>query len=386
MTPEQERRQQEQIQAILDLLQAVNVQTIEQIAQQIKKIGKLNKKSIDRLTIMAAVNEDIAAINKAIAKAADLSTQELMKLFNEALNDTYTDPRFQRALKQEPLTPAQRRRFEWYTASVAAQAAGAMQNLSHTTIVDKVYRQAVDEAITAVSLGVDDYQSATRKVVEDLGGSGGVQVEYPSGYHRRLDSAARMNILDGVREVNQTASLGLGEILQYEGVELSAHGMPAPDHAPIQGRIFLLSEFEKMQNEQPFQDINGKQYPAMKRAIGKWNCMHFAMSYDTRYCRPRYTEEQLQAFQQKNERGCEHNDKQMTLYEASQRMRQIETAIRHQKETAIAAKAAGDDELRRKCQKKINALTAEYNSLCEDAGLTARPERMRVPGFRSVRV
>jgi hypothetical protein len=43
----------------------------------------------------------------------------------------------------------------------------------------------------------------------------GARVEYASGYTRRLDSAVRMNVLDGVRQLNQGVRKITGE--QFRG-------------------------------------------------------------------------------------------------------------------------------------------------------------------------
>ena len=53
---------------------------------------------------------------------------------------------------------------------------------------------------------------------------------------------------------------------------------------------------------------------------------------------------------------------------------------------ANAAKAAGDTELRKDCQRRINALNRRYLDLCKASGLKPRRERMYVRGFKMVKV
>ena len=379
-----ERELNKRVEQILKSYDDVNRLFIRKVAENIKKIGHLNASSINRISIMASMNADINEITQAIAKAADLSTKELRALYEQALNDTYTDKRFQRALSREPLAPADRRRLEWYTQAATIQTAGALRNLSNTTIVSKVYQDAIDTAILAVVTGGMDYKSATRDVLRNLG-MNGLQVEYPSGYHRRADSAIRQNITNGAKQIAQDASLMMGEALGYDAVEISAHAMSAPDHEPIQGRVFLLSEFEKMQSEQPFQDIDGHHFEPIKRAIGEWNCMHVVSAFSTEFSKRAYTDKQLKDWAEDNARGCEYGDKHYTTYQASQRMRLIETKVRHLKDTAIGAKEADDPELRRECQRKISALMADYNAFATAAELRPHPDRMYVSGYRTVK-
>ena len=145
-------------------------------------------------------------------------------------------------------------------------------------------------------------------------------------------------------------------------------------------------EFEKMQSGQPFEDVDGRQYDAIRRPIGQWNCMHFAMSFSTRYSVRKYTNAQLEAMAAANAAGCEINGRHLSLYRCSQTMRELETQVRREMDAANAARAAGDADLRRDCQRRINSLNRRYLDIAKPAGLKPRRERMYVRGFRMVKV
>ena len=76
----------------------------------------------------------------------------------------------------------------------------------------------------------------------------------------------------------------------------------------------------------------------------------------------------------------------ITEYEAMQMMREIETAVRREKDTAVAAQAAGDDALRKDCQRNINALVRRYAEIAKASGNAEKRQRMTVEGFRAVKV
>lgn len=78
--------------------------------------------------------------------------------------------------------------------------------------------------------------------------------------------------------------------------------------------------------------------------------------------------------------------KEMTKYEASQVQRALERAIRKQKNRTVIAKEAGDDEMRREAQMKINQMTDKYSDLSKTFGLPTKAERMAVKGYRKVKV
>lgn len=380
---------QQELEKVIDELMKrfdeVNAFFIAKIARQIKKIGELIPSTVNMLTIMAEMNEDIAAINQELARAMQITVPEVKSIYQKAMNDNITDQRFARALRETPLPASSKANLYHYAEAVSRQTNGTLMNLSNTTLVSHTYRQAVDRAVLAVNSGLTDYKAATRQAVRDVG-YGGMQMQYPSGYHRRLDTAIRQNIVDGANQIAQQGSIMMGEQLGFNAYELSAHARSAPDHEPIQGRVFLKEEFEKLQSAQPFQDVDGNHYGAIKRAIGEWNCMHIAMSFSTEHSKRRYSDETLRKYAEDNARGCEIDGKHYTIYQAAQYMRKLETMVRREKDVANAARIAGDDDLRKECQVRINALSRKYQTVAEASGITMRKDRMTVEGFKMVRV
>lgn len=374
------------IKRITDRLDEVNRLYIKKIAAQLLKIGELNATSINRLIIMTDMGADIREISQELSQATAMNIRDIYKIYQAALSDTYTDPRFKAVLKSRPLTAQQNARLTQFAQNVSTQTAQTMINLSNTTAVTDAYKEAVDKAITATAAGLTSYQEAARDIIRELGYNG-LQVQYESGYHRRLDTAVRQNIIDGVNQINQNASLAMGEALGFDAVEISAHANSAPDHEPVQGRVFLKSEFEKMQAGQDFYDVDGNHYEGFPRAIGEWNCMHIAMGFSTKHSVRRYTDEQLQKWKEENASGCDIGGKHYTMYQARQLMRQLETKVRREKDAANAARLNGNDmEARRSHQKTINALTKQYYAVAQASGLTARGARLSVEGFKMVKV
>ncbi len=380
---------QDEVEKKVDILmqrfEEVNAFFIAKIAEQVSQIGKLIPSSMNRLVIMAQMNSDMAEINQKIAEALKLTIPDLYDMYNDVLQSHYGDFRFVRALQEKPLTDSAKARIRHFTEAISRQTVGTVINLSNTTIASQVYRHTIDHAVLAVSSGLTDYQAAVRQSIRDLGYNG-LQMQYPSGYHRRLDTAIRQNIIDGANQIAQQGSILMGKELGYDAYEISAHLRSAPDHEPIQGRVFLIKEFERLQTQQTFEDVDGNHYEAIKRPIGEWNCMHIAMAFSTKYSKRQYTDAQLKKWADDNEKGCMIGGKHYTTYKAAQLMRQIETQIRREKDTANAARIVGDGILRRECQGRINALARKYQEVVQASGLKARKERMSVEGFRMVKV
>lgn len=366
-------------------LDSVNRLYIRKIASQIARIGELSQSNINRLTIMAEMMQDVNEITLALQQATGLNTVDIQNVYTKAIAAVYTDPRFTAAFKAgATIPPITRERVRTMVQNISTQTAQTMQNLSNTTVIAEPYRDAIDLAILATASGLGSYSEATRAVVREIG-YGGMQVQYPSGYHRRLDTAVRQNVIDGTKQISQNGAIAVGEALGYDAYELSAHAHSAPDHEPVQGHVLLKSEFDMMQAGLPFMDVDDNKFAGFDRPIGEWNCKHFAFPFSTQYSKRQYTPEQLQKFITDNQKGIDLDGKHYTLYGADQLMRQTETKVRRLKDEAVAAQIVGDDTLRWQCQLQINSLMAKYGQIAALSGLTPHRNRTVVEGFKPLK-
>lgn len=366
---------------MIDRIDLVNDDYLKRVAEQIKKIGQLNPSSIHKLSQMRMYRGNIQQIRRELAEALNISAGELQQLLERAAQEQYNDANFSAVVQNKRRQPLRySEELKTYITAVARQTAERFANYSNTTVIDQNYQETVTNAIDAVTRGVTDYNSAIRDSMRKLGGDG-LRVEYDSGVTRRMDTAIRQNVIDGVKQIQQEAARQAGEQMGADGVELSAHPFSAVDHEPAQGRMYTNAEFEKMQSGQPFEDVDGKHYDGFERPIAEWNCRHFASPVIIGVSPRRYTDEQLEAWKKKNHAGCDIGGKHYTVYEAGQLMRKIETKIRQQKDIANLAKRSGDNVLKREAQAKTVDLRAQYNVVAEAAGLKPRPERAIVESY-----
>lgn len=374
-----------QIANALDLIDdryhGVITKYLQKVGKTINEIGHLNQSSINLLIQLRRMGVDIKTIERELQKVTKLTKRDIRTLYRKAAQEANTDARFSYVSKGiEPDSL----RWEALVEDIWRQTAGTMENLSNTTAVTEGYRNAIDNAVLAVTMGVTDYNSAVRDTVKQIGRAG-LQVKYESGYRRRLDSAVRQNVLDGVRQVQQKAQELIGEEIGADGVDITAHPNSAPDHEPVQGRRFDLANFQKMQSGQSFEDVDGNQYSGFERPITQWRCRHLIYYILLGVTRRMYTDEQLKGWKTENKKGCIIDGKRYTNYEATQLMRKLETEIRRQKDTAILAKASGDDVLRRECQSNITQLTKKYEAVADAAGLRTRFDNTKVQGFKPIK-
>lgn len=257
--------------------------------------------------------------------------------------------------------------------------------------VSETYNKIINDAAEKATDGSIDYFKAIRETVKQLNDSGVRHIQYESEsgkmHSQSIESAVKRNILDNVRDINQKTQDEVGKQYGADGKEITVHEHPAVDHAPIQGHQFTNEEWEKLQNGEAFQDVNGKHFEPIKRAIGTLNCRHFAYSILVGINKPNFTEEQLQEVLDRNEEGYTDEDgKHRTLYECTQEQRRLERILRKAKRGQVMAKEAGEMDLAKQYQYEVDTTMVKYNDFCKKCGLPKHPENFRVPGYRRLKI
>lgn len=191
---------------------------------------------------------------------------------------------------------------------------------SMASAANMAFEHALDQAYLSVSSGAFSFADAVKTAVNDLGKNGIRWIDYPTGAHRRADSAIRNALRTGV---NQTAARCQEQNLDEMDcnlVETTSHMGARPEHAKWQGMLFWRKT-----------PVNGLQnfYEATGYGTGAglcgWNCRHnFFPNFDGELSFEHYDEEA--------------NAKQ---YELDQQQRYNERKIREWKRRQAVNKAGG---------------------------------------------
>lgn len=359
-------------------MEALNQYVVERICKRIEKIGKLTVQDAGKLySAIEFAGADLDAVQKELTRIMGLNKKALEAMFEDVAAEnvdfanTYYKARGMETLKDYTENAALRS----FVEAAKRTAADGVTNLSSTTMIGiksgkrvlplrEYYIQTIDKAITFAQTGTVDYYTAMRSTVKEMASGGLRRVTFESGYSRRLDSQVRMNLLDGVRQLNMQMLEQTGKEFGADGVEISAHALCAPDHQRIQGKQYSFAEFERLNR-------------SLERPIGELNCHHFTTQIVLGVSKPVYSSSELREINKRSNAKVSYGGKTYTRYEASQRQRQLETAIRYAKDERDACFAAGDKLGATQARKKSAALTAEYKRFSEAAGLTKRMERTR---------
>lgn len=360
---------------------AINTHYIKLMAKQIKEIGKLSPSNLFRLQQMSKMQQNIDSIEYMLAQETGKTLDELDKVLELSGLSVYKDAYDLYVAHNRIQVPfKQNQNMMNYIRSVQSLTHNTFMNMSNTTVIFEPYRNLVDVAIDAVTNGIDSYNNIIRKQLTDSTlqsnlryADEGLKVTYASGLTRRLDSAVRMNVLEGVRQVNNGIREKAGEEFGADGVEVSAHALCARDHIDIQGKQFSKKEFE-MRNEE------------LRRHISTCNCKHYTFPIILGVSKPTYTDKELKQYKANSEKPVNINGREMTKYQATQAQRNMETTIRKEKDKYIFADTMGDTEMADKIKANINQLQSQYNSISQQAGLSPKMDRTYVPGYTGKQV
>lgn len=381
---------------LVSRIERVNRHTLNKIAENIKEIGTMIPSRARELAMILKYGGDYDEILKELAKVTELNVKEIEEIFLEVARKNQSFARQFYDYKGVKYIPFKKNiELQNEVLALARVTEETYRNLSKTlgfariidgepvfTPLSEVYQGVIDEAVLSLSQGKSSFNEQMTKVVNELASSGLQSIEWDSGYHRRLDSSVRLNLRGALRDLSITMQQQFGEQFGADGVEVSVHENPAPDHEEVQGHQFSNEEFKKLQEDGIAKDykeqvIDLRKYVKKRddythRPIGQLNCYHYVYSIVLGVSEPP-SQKELNEIKERNEKGYEMNGKHYTLYQGSQFQRKLETEIRREKDSIEALKKGNlsYDESR------LTKLTNQYFNLCKISGLRPKLDRLR---------
>lgn len=390
-----------------------NEYVLEQIGKRINKIGSLKPTEAQQLIQVFKYGGDYEKIVKYLAKITKLNVKDIKKIFEEVAKQDYNFAKQFYDYRNKQYIPFDKNeRLQKQIQALATLTSNQYIDLSRTkalgfSIRDKegniihqglkeTYNEIVDKAILSVSQGKTTFDDEIYRMLKNIGESGVKTLDF-NGRTMRLDSAMRMHMKDALRQLHNETQLEFGKEFDADGVEISVHINPAPDHELVQGKQFSNDEYEKLQETgkaTTYDGIDIDLHLELKsgknaesfRQISQYNCYHIAFPIVLGVSTPEYTNEQLSEIIKDNYKGFVFEGKNYSMYEGTQLQRQIETEIRKQKDLQILGKTSGNEKLTQESQLRINQLTAKYNELNKASGLLPKKDRLRVSGYERVKI
>ena len=365
-----QRRSEQLVDPIIDFL-------IEDIAKRVSEAGQLTGTAAYQVWRVQQLGMSQRQLKKEIAKRLKVSQADVEQLLTQAAEIGYNFD-ISRFPTSHAVPLAANSTLQQILDATVRQAQDDLLNMTQTIgfvgpdgnvhELTQAYQQACDFAFQKVSTGAQDYVSAVRDATANLAKKGIRTIDYESGVHTSLEAAVRRNIMGGMGIMQEQISQHNHDALGCDGWELSAHGGSAPDHEPYQGKQYTDEEYTQLNN-------------SLVRRIGTLNCGHAAFPIILGVSSPQYTPEELEELRQENEKGITYEGKHYTLYEATQRQRKLERAVRDRKRRILIDEQLGDKDKLQNDQIRLQMIKQEYSRFSKAAGLPTQHARMEAAGF-----
>lgn len=350
---------------------------IEDIAKRVSEAGQMTGTAAYQVWRVQQLGMSQRQLKKEVAKRLKVSQKDVEKLFSQAAEADYKSD-ISRLPTSRAVPLSANSSLQQVLDVTVKMAQEDLSNMTQTIgfvgsdgvcrELTQAYDQACNFAFQKVSTGAQDYISAVREATKNLAKKGIRTIDYESGVHTSLEAAVRRNIMGSMGLMQEQISQHNHDSLGCDGWEISAHSGSAPDHEPIQGKQYSDAEYTRLNN-------------SLVRRIGTLNCGHAAFPIILGVNSPQYTPEELEDMRRENEEGVTYEGKHYTLYEATQRQRKLERAIRNRKHRILADEKLGDKDKLQQDQIRLQLLKQEYKRFSKAADLPMQHERMEAAGF-----
>ncbi len=336
---------------------------------------------INRLYELGVSKDEIDSL---IQSTLDVSNDEIDRIYDEVVKSGYArNEELYTSKGKEYIPYAENKQLQQLVKAVINQTKSEYRNitgslgfavknadntLSFTPLAD-FYQRTLDNGLMQIASGAVDYNTVLKKAVKAMTDSGLRTVDYASGWSNRVDVAARRALMTGFNQVVAKVNEDNAEQLGTEYFEVSYHRGARPTHQVWQGRVYSKKELETVCGLGTATGLCGA------------NCYHsyspFIKGIDT----PTYSEEELDRMNEEENTQKEYNGKTYTAYEAQQRQRRLETAMRADRQKIeLLTQGGADDDTITGAKVRYFQRQDEYVKFSKAMGLPEQWERVTVNG------
>lgn len=367
------------LEQIFDRLQLSIMSDIVRLLVLAQEVTPSSAYKMSRLYKLGKSRSEVKSI---VQSTLDLSNSEIENIFTSIVESGYNEAESVFNEQGKEFIPyAENEPLQQFVRAVQEQTQNECKNITQSmgfakrqpdgslgfTPVADYYQETLDKAVTEIASGASDYNTVLEKTVTEMTNSGLRTVDYASGHSNRVTVAARCAVLTGLNQVVGKINEENAEKLGTNYFEVSWHSGARPSHQVWQGRVYSKEELESVCGLGTVTGLCGA------------NCYHSYSPFTPGITPRTYTDEQLDKMNAEENKPVEYNGKTYTKYEATQRQRRLETAMRAQRQKIKLLEEGGADE-----QAIINAraryvkTSDEYVNFSKSVGLSQQWDRVTV--------
>lgn len=381
----------ERVSMVLDKpLRDLEMQIMEDIVRRIKINGEITRSADWQIYRLHELGMSKREIKKAIADNLDLSKAEIKELYNDILQKGYEwDDSIYKTKVKARIPLEENEGLQRLLSAVSEQTSGELKNISQSlgfavkqpdgklkfTQAADFYQQSLDNAIMGIASGAFDYNTVIKKVISDMTNSGLRTVDYATGWSNRADVAARRSVMTGLSQLTAKMNEDNAKELGTDYFEVTWHSGARPSHQEWQGKVYSKKELETICGLGTVTGLCGA------------NCYHDYYPFIPGISERSYTDEELAQMNAEENKPVKYGDKEYTKYEALQRQRKLETAMRAQRQKIHLLEEAGADEediINARC--RYRGTSQEYTRFSKAMGLPQQRERVNADGLGNIGV
>lgn len=347
---------------------------MQDIVRRIKKTGKITSTAdyqINRMIILGNSSEDIENMTK---DTLDASYPEMFELYDQVIDWEYVRNKdIYEQVNQQYIPYEENKELQQITDALVKQTKGELENITQSlgfyldygngnrvlTPLAEVYQKYLDQACMDIVTGAFSYNEVLRRVVTQLTNSGLRSIEFASGRAYRVNVAARMAVMTGISQLTGQISDMNAELLGTEFFEVAWHGGARPEHAVWQGKVW---------SKQQLRTVCG--LGTVTGLLGV-NCYHEYYPFFPGISERNWTDEWLEEQNRLENIPKEWKGKNYTTYEAKQKQRQMETAMRAQREKVKLLEIGGAD------PEEIMLAKAKYQAQLDEYAMFSKKMKLK---------
>lgn len=326
-------------------------------------------------------------IKKQIQESLQLGDKEIDRIYSDVIKTGYQrDSSIYNFKGKNQIPYEENAGLQQLIGAITTQTNGELKNITQTmgfakrengqlkfTKLSDYYQKTLDGAMLDITSGAFDYNTVLKRVVKEMTNSGLRTVDYASGKSLRVESAARMAVMTGVSQVTAQINESNAKELDTEYFEVTCHGGARPSHQDWQDKVYTKKELETICGLGAADGLCG------------CNCYHDYYPFFPGISERAYTDEELKKLKIEENTPVEYNGKHYTKYEATQKQRSLERAMRAQRQQIhlLEQGGANEDDIIL-ARGRYRATSSEYTRFSKAMNLPQQRERVTVDGLGNV--
>lgn len=352
---------------------------MQDIVRRIKRYKKITSTADYQINRLIDFGKSTEEIERILKEALDATYPEMYELYDNVINWQYVrNAEIYEQINGHFLPPEENEWMKQISEAVVKQTSDELKNISQSygftvmmgnnrvfTPFAEYYQKYVDAAIVDIASGGFDYNTVIRRVVTQMTNSGLRTVDYASGHVNRTPVAVRRAVLTGLAQVTGKISERNAALLGTDHYEVDWHAGARPEHRAWQGKVYTYKQLQTVCGLGTVTGLHGA------------NCYHDYYPFFPGISERNWPDEWLEEQNQKEAETKEWNGKEYDAYGRTQKQRQMETAMRAQREKVSLLKESGadkDEVTIARC--KYQAQLDEYSRFCKKMGLKEQRERI----------